>query len=167
MQTTWIIAANAGRARFFAESDPQQPLQEIEDMVNAAERLRDIDTQTDETGRTAATNSRHAIGGNEGAGMAHNAAAGAPNKFFQPAETPEQHAAAQFARDIAQYLLEAHNEGRFQQLVISASPHFLGALRQHLDPQIQHLVRLELDKDYTQFDARQLQQQLRAQLKSN
>jgi protein required for attachment to host cells len=164
MQTTWIISANAGRARFFSESDPAEPLQEIEDMVNEGARLRDIDINTDELGATAAGKSSHNIGGNEGAGFAHNAKAGAPNKQYQPAQTPEQHETEKFAKDISNYLLEAHRDGRFQQLVLSASPHFLGALRAHLDPQIKPLIKLEVNKDYTHSSAHELREQLRAQL---
>jgi protein required for attachment to host cells len=164
MQTTWIISANAGRARFFSESDPSAPLEEIQDMVNDAARLRDIDINTDEFGPTSAAGSSHNIGGNEAAGFAHNAKAGAPNKQYQPAQTPEQHEAEKFARDIAKYLLDAHRDGRYQQLVISASPHFLGELRSLLDPQIKPLIKLEVNKDYTHSSAQELREQLRAQL---
>jgi protein required for attachment to host cells len=164
MQTTWIISANAGRARFFSESDPAEPLQEIEDMVNEGVRLRDIDINTDETAPTAATRSSHGIGSNQGADFDHNAKSGAPNKQYQPAQTPEQHLTEKFAKEISHYLLEAHRDGRFQQLVLSASPQFLGALRAHLDPQIKPLIKLEVNKDYTHSSAQELREQLRAQL---
>jgi protein required for attachment to host cells len=163
MQTTWIITANAGRARFFSESDPAKPLQELEDMVNSAVRLRDIETQTDETGPTAATNSSHNIGGAEGVGLAHNAKAGAPNKAYQPAQTPAEHETERFAKDVSHYLLKAHQEGRFDSLVISASPQFLGALRSFMDTQVKSLIKREFNKDYTHFNAQQLREQLHAQ----
>jgi protein required for attachment to host cells len=164
MQTTWIISANAGRARFFSESDPSEPLQEIEDMINDAARMRDSDLETDRLGPTAAGSSSHNIGGTQGVGYAHNGQVGAPNKQYQPAQTPEQHEAEKFARDIAKYLLDAHRDGRYQQLVISASPHFLGELRSLLDPQIKPLIKLEVNKDYTHSSAQELREQLRAQL---
>jgi protein required for attachment to host cells len=163
MPTTWILSANAGRARIYAESDPSVALQEIEDMVSPAAQLRTEDTETDKLSPTAASGSRHAIGGNEGAGMAHNAKAGAPNKLYQPAQTPDQHAADLFAKDVATFLQKAHNEGRYQQLIITASPDFLGVLRTKLDPQVQKLVRSEFNKDYTHSNAQQLREQLHAQ----
>jgi protein required for attachment to host cells len=163
MQTTWIISANAGRARFFSESDPAEPLQEIEDMVNTAVRLRVLETESDKIGPTAATNSGHNIGGTQGVGFAHNGKVGAPNKAYQPAHTPAEQEAEQFAKDISHYLMSAHQEGRFQQLVISASPQFLGALRSFLDPHIKPLIKFELNKDYTHFNAHQLREQLQAQ----
>jgi protein required for attachment to host cells len=163
MQTTWIISANAGRARFFSESDPAEPLQEVEDMVNSAVRLRELETESDKIGPTAATNSGHNIGGTQGVGFAHNGKVGAPNKAYQPAHTPAEQEAEQFAKDISHYLMKAHEEGRFQQLVVSASPQFLGALRSFLDPHVKQLIKLELNKDYTQFNAQQLREQLHAQ----
>ena len=164
MQTTWIIAANAGRARFFSDSDPAEPLQEIEDMVNDAVRLRDTETQTDKIGPTAATNSGHNIGGTQGVGFAHNGKVGAPNKQYQPAHTPAEQEAEHFARDISHYLMEAHQQGRFQQLVLAASPQFLGALRSLLDPHVKQLIKFEVNKDYTHSNAQQLREQLREQM---
>ena len=163
MQTTWIITANAGRARFFAESDPAQPLQELEDMVDSAARLRVMDTVSDKLGPTAASNTSHNIGGNQGAGMAHNAHAGAPNKTYQPAHTPAEQAAEHFAKDISTYLLKAQREHRFQHLILSATPQFLGVLRSSLDPHVKALIQREINKDYTHVEAPQLREQLHAQ----
>lgn len=164
METTWIIAANAGRARFFSEADPAKPLDELEDMVNAAARLRVAETEkeTDRIGNTSAGKSSHNIGGTQGVGQAHNANAGAPNKTYQPAHTPEEIEAEQFARDISAYLLKAHQAGRFQHLVISATPQFLGLLRNFLDTHLKPLVKFEVNKDYTQSNGQQLREQLQA-----
>jgi hypothetical protein len=166
MQTTWIVSANAGRARIFSEADPAEPLEEIEDMVSSAARMRTTEINTDEIGRTAAGSSAHAIGGSEGAGFAHNAKAGAPNKLYQPAQTPQEHEAEQFAKEISKFLMDAHQEGRFQQLVISASPQFLGALRMYLDSHIKPLIKLEVNKDYTHSNAQQLREQIREQMQA-
>lgn len=163
MPTAWIISANAGRARFFSESDPAEPLQEIEDMVNSAVRLRVLESESDKLGPTAATNSGHNIGGTQGVGYAHNAKVGAPNKAYQPAHTPAEQEAEQFAKDISRYLMEAHQNGRFDQLVVSASPQLLGALRSFLDPHIKPLIKSEVNKDYTHFNAQQLREQRHAQ----
>ena len=165
MPTTWILSANAGRARFFSESDPAEPLQEIEDMVNSAAQLRTVDTETDRLGPTSASNSSHSIGHAGGAapGMTHTARAGAPSSQYEPHQTPAEHATEMFAKDVSNYLLKAQQEGRFQHLVISASPEFLGTLRQNLDPQIKSLVKSEFNKDYTHSNAQQLREQLQAQ----
>lgn len=162
MRTTWIISANAGRARIFSDTDPAEPLQEIEDMVNNGARLRVLETETDKLGPTAAAGSSHNIGSGQSADSAHNGKAGAPNKLYQPAHTPAELEAEQFAKDISKYLVDAHQEGRFEQLVISASPQFLGALRTFMDPHIKPLIKLELNKDYTHVSPHELRDQLDA-----
>lgn len=162
MPTTWILAANAGRARIFSDADSAQSLQEIEDMVNPGAQMRALDMVTDKMGQTAATNSTHNIGGTQGVAFAHNAKAGAPGKTYQPAQTPQERETDKFAKDISAYLLTAHQEGRFQQLVVSASPEFLGVLRSDLDPQIKSLIKLEVNKDYTHSNGQELRAQLAA-----
>lgn len=165
MQTTWVLSANAGRARFFCESDPAQPLEEVEDMINDAVRERVSEaSNTDKMSPTAAAASSHSIGGTEGVGFSHNAKAGAPTKLYQPAQTPAEHEAEKFAKDICKFLTEAHQAGRFQQLVVSASPQFLGVLRANLDNNVKHAVKFEVNKDYTHCNAQELREQLLAQM---
>ena len=165
MQTTWVLSANAGRARFFCESDPSQPLEEVEDMINDAVRERVSEAiNTDKLSATAASNSSKSIGAAEGVGLVHNARAGAPTSLYQPAQTPAEHEAEKFAKDICRFLTEAHQAGRFQQLVVSASPQFLGVLRAHLDQNVKQAITFEANKDYTHCNAQQLRAQLLAQM---
>ncbi|MBD8529615.1 MULTISPECIES: host attachment protein [unclassified Massilia] len=162
MPTTWIITANAGRARFFSEAGPSEPLQELEDMVNNGARLRDVDVNTDRAGILAAGKTGHAIGGAQGSPAQHNAAAGAPNSQYEPNQTPAEHETELFAKDLSQYLLKAQQEGRYQHLVISASPQFLGTLRNNLDSHVKAVIKQEFNKDYTQVPVHQLREQLQA-----
>jgi protein required for attachment to host cells len=150
MKTTWIVSANSSRARIFAAHIPSQNLEEIDDLVNDAARLRDIETQTDRIGTTAAGKSVHATGGQ------------APNKTYQPAETPTQHANHLFAKEVSEFLVHAHADGKFDELELVASPEFLGVLRSHLDDQLKPLVKQEINKDYTQSSKDELAQQLKA-----
>jgi protein required for attachment to host cells len=145
---TWIVSANASRARFFSQATGTDPLEEIEDMVNEAARLTTGEVETDRMGPTSAGQSIHNTGG------------AAPNKTYEPKEMPDKRAAEGFARDIADYLLRAHREGRFQQLSLVVSPKFLGALRKFLDPSLQDAVKLEVDKDYTHFGPEELRQHI-------
>ncbi len=52
MDTTWIVIANAGRARIFSREGAADALHEVDDMVNAAVRLRTAETETDRLGPT-------------------------------------------------------------------------------------------------------------------
>ena len=163
MPTTWIMTANAGRARFFSEDDPAAPLQELEDMVNNGARLRTAESETDRLGPTAAGKSGHNIGTNAVA-MSHNGhGAGAPNKQYEPNTTPVEHETELFAKEISHFLLKAQQEGRYQNLVLSASPQFLGTLRLNLDQHVKSAIKMEFNKDYTQVPPHQLREQLQAQ----
>ena len=162
MPTTWILSANAGRARFFSESDPSEPLQEIEDMVNSAVQLRTSESETDRLGPTSAAGSGHNIGMGQGASLSHNAQAGAPNKQYEPNQTPAERATEMFAKDVAAYLLKAQQEGRFQRLMVAAAPEFLGVLRKELHQQVSQAITAEFNKDYTHSNAQQLREQLHA-----
>lgn len=146
--TTWIITANSGRARFFAETDRAAPPEEINDMVNDVVRERAGETETDRMGPTAAGKSKHDTGG------------ALPNKTFQPHTTPHQHQTELFAKHISNYLLQEFQQGRFQHLALVASPEFLGILRLQLDPQLKQLVTREIHKDYTHLQPTQLREQL-------
>lgn len=150
MDATWIVSANAGRARFFSQATPDGPLAEISNMVNPAVRLRTADTETDRIGQHAASKSRHSVG--------------APTQpsGYEPNQTPDEHQTELFAREVTAFLLQGHQEGRFQQLSLFASPEFLGVLRKLLDPRLEATVSLEINKDYTQFSAKQLHEQIQA-----
>jgi protein required for attachment to host cells len=144
MNATWIVSANASRARVFSQSAPSDPLEEVNDMVNEAVRLRTLDTETDKLGPTAATKSIHNVGG------------ATPNKTYQPAQTPQEHNTELFARYIADFLLRSYQEGRFQKLSLVVSPQFLGVLRKLLDHQLESVITFEINKDYTYFSPREL-----------
>lgn len=153
MNTTWIVSANTSRARFFSQEQPSDQLEEINDMINDAARQRMIETtETDKRGPTAGTKSIHNTGG------------ATPNKLYEPPTTPDVHEAELFARDIADFLRKAHQEGRFQELTLVVSPQFLGMLRKLLAPELESVVKLEINKDYTQFSPAQLRDQVQAHM---
>ncbi|MES2739516.1 MAG: host attachment protein [Pseudomonadota bacterium] len=150
METSWIVTADAGRARIFSQSNLTQPLTEIEDMVNPATRMRTAEKYTDRLGPTSAGQS------------IHNTGAATPNKQYEPPQTHEEHEAVSFAKDISTFLLKGQQAGHFQKLVLIADPKFLGVLRTLLDPHLKPLVKLEINKNYTHSEPQQLREQLRA-----
>lgn len=150
MDTAWIVSANTGRARIFAESKPDGALQEVDSLVNTSARMRANEKYSDRIGPLAAGQSSHNTGG------------ALPSTQYEPQQTPEEREAESFARDVSARLLAGFRAGQFQKLVLVAAPRFLGVLRSILDPELKPLVRLELDKDYTQSNAQQLRAQLQA-----
>jgi len=149
MQTTWIVTANNGRARIYAQKDQNSALMEVEDMVNPAQRARVADLETDQLGNLAAGKSIHNTGG-----------ATQPNGY-EPNQTPLEHQAELFARSLADYLLQAHTQNRYQNLILAAGPETLGLLRKLLDKQVTGAISQELNKDYTNVSPHDLLAQLK------
>ena len=149
MDATWIVTANASRARIFSQADSSAGLEEVEDMINSGARLRTDESETDKIGPMAAGKSMHNTGG------------ATPNKAYEPHQTPVEHQTELFARNVAAFLLKGQQQGRFRALCIVASPQFLGVLRQQLDANVTSAVSLEINKDYTQIGPAELQQHIR------
>ena len=149
MDAQWIVSANAGRARFFSQAQAGAPLEEIEDMVNAAARLRTADTESDDLGRRTSSVGR--------------SSAGTPSQAsgYEPHQTPAEHQTQVFARSVAEFLQRGHQQHRYRKLSLIASPEFLGVLRKALDPGVGELVTVQIDKDYTQSTRDQLREQIR------
>jgi protein required for attachment to host cells len=151
MDATWIVSANASRARFFSQTSSSEPLQEIEDMVNAGARLRTSETESDKLSPVAS-----------GRSSQHNGAAIGPGSAYEPQQTPVEHQTELFARNVATFLLQGQQQGRFRHLCLVASPEFLGVLRKLLDPKLASAASVEINKDYTHFSGEQLREQIKA-----
>lgn len=151
MDETWIVAANAGRARIFAQEKKGAPLREIGDMVNPSAHLRTSETEHERIGPLSAGKSAHNTGG------------ALPNKNYEAPQTPEEQSNESFARSVCAFLLQAWQEKKFARFGLAASPQFLGLLRQLIDPQLKPLSSFEFNKDYTQSNARELQEQIEQQ----
>ena len=140
MKSTWILVADNTRVRIFTVDTASSPLEEIEDFSHTEGRLHDREITSDLPGRIKSV-------------------AGGGHAFEQPTD-PKKHEADSFAHSVAQYLEEGHNAGRFDQLLIVATPSFLGLLRNHLKEEIKKLVCFELDKDITMLSATDIRQHL-------
>lgn len=149
MNATWIVTANAGKARIFCQHEPTGQLEEVADLADDAARLRTVDTETDRLGPLAAGGSTHNTGGR------------LPTSGYEPAATPARHEMEKFARTVATCLLAARREERFEHLVLSASPEFLGMLRPLLDDEVRATLDLEVARDYTQASGHELNEHIR------
>jgi protein required for attachment to host cells len=58
------------------------------------------------------------------------------------------------------YLEKAHQQGKFGELCIVAAPEFLGEIRGVMNKSLHGTVKLEIDKDYSHADARELGERL-------
>ena len=150
MSNLWIVTANASCAHFFSQSAASAPLEKVGDLGNDKSSLQTADTESDRLGQHAASKSVHNVG--------------APTQpsGYQPHQTPAEHNAEIFARSVCQYLLDGYQDGRFEKLVLIASPEFLGVLRALIDKPLSKIVVTEINKDYTRCGPKELLEHIKA-----
>ena len=148
--TTWIIAADASRARILQVMDRDGRLDEVEDFVNPSARLHERDMTTDAEPR---------FNGHGGVGKAGSGRTGGPGNDRE-AKRKGEYETEVFVRQLGDYLDKARNAHRFDRLHLIAPPKFLGQLRKELAGEVQKLVSDELPKDLSGLDTRELEQRL-------
>ena len=99
---TWVIVAEAGRARIFALQGLQSPLKELEDLVNPEARAPEHDLASDRPGRTT-----DSVGGQRHA--------------KQPQTSPGERVVQNFARTVADHIERARTHGEFEHLIVAAN----------------------------------------------
>jgi protein required for attachment to host cells len=132
MATTWIVAADASRARILQVADRER-LVEVDNLVNPDARLQNREIDTDARTRFP--------GGNTS----------------DPEVDAVEHRNELFAKRVADYLESARNDQRYEQLVLVAAPKMLGQLRQELDKEVKKLVLDEVPKDLSWFNAQEIE----------
>lgn len=147
MTTTWIVAADASRARVLQVADRDQRLLEIEDLLNPEGRLQDRELQSDAEPR---------FSGHGGVGKPGSWSTSGPGSDRE-AKGAVEHSVEVFARRVGEYLEKARNQHRYDRLHLVAPPKFLGALRKELGKEVQKLVAEEIPKDLSWINARDLE----------
>ena len=137
MTTTWIVAADASRARILQVADRER-LVEVEDFVNPEGRLHNREINTDAKGRFPGPDRP---GGHSS----------------DDEERTVDHYNELFAKRVADYLEKARNDHRYERLVLVAAPKLLGQIRKELDKEVEKLVVDDLDKDLSWFNAREIE----------
>ena len=130
---TWILVADASRARIFSANKALSPLNEIRALTSPEARLHEGDLVTDKGGRDR----------NPGVG-AHG---------YNVEDAHKQDNAERFAAHVCQELEAARNAGEFRKLYVVAAPSFLGMLRRHQSNSLRQLVAGEVDKNLSTQDA--------------
>ena len=145
MKNTWVLVADSSRARIFLAANARGSLREIETLTHPASRLHEQQLTSDLPGRTFDSfgQGRHA-------------------KDLQV--DPKQHEALIFVKQISDRLDKAREEGELDQLIIIAAPALLGMMRKQLSPTTAALVTLEMDKNITLLNAKEIRQHLPTEL---
>lgn len=141
MQDTWVIVADASRARMFKTRRHNGPLLEFKTLLNSAGRSAEAELVSDTKGRTynSMGQGRHAK---------------------EPRTDAKTQKVVEFARTLASELEHCRVRGKFKQLILVAAPAYLGELRKQLGAETTKLVSLEIAKDFSQFDPTAIREQL-------
>lgn len=131
-----IVVADQAEARFYDAEPPEAGLRPSGRLRDPTARLHERELVSDRPGRLFER--APAAGGRRGA-TAHHDTGGE--------RSARRYAAVAFARRIAMQLERAQRLGRFDRVVLMASPRFLGTLRRVLSPRLGRCVVAEVPKD--------------------
>lgn len=125
--TTWVLVADASRARLLCSEKAKLPLIELEGFVHPQSRLKNSELLSSSPGssKDAGGEGRHGV------------------------ESPsaKQHEFEVFARQLCERINRADKDNEFNRLCLVCSPQFLGQIRQFLDEQVRQKVTVEVDKN--------------------
>lgn len=136
MSTTWILVANAARARLYENTGIGKGLKLLTEFEHPESRLKGSDLVSDRAGFM------------QSSGNGHGAR--------QPAIDPKQNEAEHFAQEIARSLEQGRGQNKYERLILVAGSPFLGILKARLSDQVTNLTTDTMDKDYTSANEREI-----------
>lgn len=139
--TTWVVVADASRARIFESRRRGMELIERDTLLHPEARLKTADIMSD----------------HEGTVMDR---AGEGQRRSDPRTTPRDVEEEKFAREVASFLDKSRAVNEFDQLIIAASPNFLGNLRQRVSDQVTKCIVETVNKDYSRLPKEEIAQRL-------
>lgn len=140
MGTTWVLVADASRARLYAQAELAGPLGLVQEFEHAESRMKGEQLASDRPGRIFRD------GGGHGA-------------YAEPSD-PKAYEAQRFAQELAQILDKGRVTNSYQKLVVVAPPHFHGELNLHLNAHTREKISSRIEKDYTQLPPKELAERM-------
>ncbi|MDH3901116.1 MAG: host attachment protein [Gammaproteobacteria bacterium] len=144
MSKLWVIVADQSKARIFTVADPRGALLRVGELEHPEARDREQTLTSDRPGRSfdSKGQGRHAMGSTV---------------------EPGKQETIRFARQVADHLQAAHDEGRCDRLLLVAGPPLLGLLRESLRTS-SGMEITEIEKNLGQFDALEIRKHLPGRL---
>lgn len=144
----WIVVCDASRALFYKSQGKVKPLLFIKKLEHEESRSANKDLTSDREGRTnQSVSSSHQVGKASRSGLeSGNSAKSMEHKYF--------------AREVCREIYQGAQKNDYAKLVLVASPHFLGLLREELTEQVQRMILGTITKDYTLLSPEELQERL-------
>jgi protein required for attachment to host cells len=140
-ESTWIVVADAARARIFARDGEGLAPQPVTGFTHPDSREKARDIATDRPGRT-----------NDG------------TDAYMPGTDPQQAAKERFATRLARWLEREAGRDNYSQLVLVAPPAFLGELRDALDDNTRERVVRSIDRNLSNIRDHELVPRLQREL---
>ncbi len=140
MSTTWILVANAARARLYENTGIGKGLKLLSEFLHPESRMKGSELVSDRAGYVQGVGNGHAS--------------------RQPATDPKQNEAEHFALEIARSLEHGRGQNKYERLILVVGSPFLGILKARLSDQVLSLMSDTLDKDYTTANEREISKHL-------
>lgn len=133
-----IIVADAVHARIFRTRKGLKNLEEREDPIHVESRRRDRELDTDAAGRT-----------------------GDQQSTLDPRTSAKETEERTFAKQLGKHIKELYNQDRFEELILVATPRFLGMLRDELPAPVDKLESRAIPKEVVNLSAAELAEYIR------
>ena len=142
--TIWVVVADSSKARILSAENTKSPLQEYQDFVHTASRLKEQELVSDGPGRGSNGNGNHHGVGNE--------------------KDAHQHEAEVFAREVCEHINKNCHGKDLRKLYLVAPPRFLGLMRKSLSKNACGILVKEIDKDLSSQSLPEISKYLAAHL---
>lgn len=141
MKKTLILVADMAHARLFSAETRTSHLDEIENIAHPEGRQHEKSLASDQPGRHMDRThaGRHSV---------------ADKGLLKKQE------AIDFARQLSHHLEDEHSKNGYRELIVVASPSFLGLLRTHMNRTVSKLISWELPKNLVKQDVKSIRQHL-------
>lgn len=143
MSASWIVVADAARARVFEREGAKDALHEATNFVHGESALHAGDLRTGGKGGTISNSSGRSF------------------RRSEPHATPQETNAERFAKEIAEHLRQGRTREAYGSLILIAEPRFLGRLRANIDAETAKRVRFTIDKNLVESPVDRIEQELR------
>lgn len=145
-QDTWVVVADSEKALFLRnKTDGEDPFLEVVRKTEQ-ENPKDIDQSANRPGRMA--------------GSSHGTRSALDDTDWH------ELAKDRFATDLSDRLYKRVHSGDMQRIVLVAAPQILGALRDHLHPEVRARVVGEIDKTLTNHPVTEIEKIVKRELAS-
>jgi len=144
MTTTWILVANASEAHLYTAQrakllNSNSTLSSVNDFIHPESREKGINLVADRSGHSG-------------------------HGTFVESSNPRQVEVDRFAKELVVALEQGRVSNQFQDLIIAAPAKFRGLLHKYINSQLNHLVSVNINRDYTKNGTKVLAKHLQEHL---